>query len=107
MFFHQTAHLLRDLLAALVTGICISAVYDDRARKSVLDIFLRNENRRAFDEIFCVNACRGALRIRNDERQIFFYFVLTDPTMNSVGAKSFRSTNAALNLFKHEFTLSF
>ena len=102
---HERAHLLRDLDAVRVTGICISTVANNRLSISISDIALGNRQGRTLNEILRVYCRRSSGLLAEDKRKISLGSVLSDPAMNAIRAKALCGTNAAVYLFYHLFIL--
>jgi len=95
VFFHQRAHALGDFDAVGVTGIGVAAVADDGLRDAVFHVFLRNQNRRALDQILRIDAgCIGGY-FTDDQGHVAPSAVAPDAHMLARGGEALRGRRAA------------
>ena len=75
----EGAHLLRHFLAVGVAGVGVAAVAKDGGGVAVGDVGLRDQERRALDEVLRVHRGGGGALLGDDERQIALVAVLRMP----------------------------
>ena len=85
---HKRAHGLGLFHTVGVAGVRNAAVADDRLRLPVLQVFARDDDRRAADEVLRIHRRRVARHVGDDEHKVFLFFIFADAAVQAVGPKA-------------------
>ena len=99
MLLHHIAHHLGFFYAVGIASVGITAVAYHSLRRSVGDIGFRHSQRRALDLVLGIYACRLALDVASDKREIQLVFILPNSAVYAVGFKSLGSAHSAFDFF--------